>query len=181
MLGGHTLILLAVALVILGARTLPRFYRGSVARSDASQGALYSEQLSSRFPLELGNADLEIFLRPEALEFGWRSWAVDRVRDAGSLNRFAFNDLLWVKLRPDEIVRLEPRRLSTPHFLLELVHPYVGLGFTGEKKFRIRGVRTGIFIRTTEGKRYWLATRHPDQLIAAIEAIRGTNDSPSER
>lgn len=171
--GGSSVFLLLVVLLILGSR----LHRRPSPPSSGAADALYSELLRTPFRIAR-DAELEVFLQPDALEFGWRSWAVDKIRAAGTLPRFAFNDLLWVRLRPDEIVKLEPRRLSTPHYLLEWISPYAGLGFTGEKKYRIRGVRTGIFIRTTAGKRYWLATRHPDELIAAIEAARDPEQGP---
>jgi hypothetical protein len=64
----------------------------------------------------------------------------------------------WVKIPPHRIQHVEPRRLSLPQAALELWRPYVGLGFTGEWKFRVRGVRTGVAIRD-KYNRYWVATR----------------------
>lgn len=66
----------------------------------------------------------------------------------------ADGDLLWVTLPPNDIVELDPRELSSVQALTEVVTPYAGLGLTGEVKFRIRGVRTGLHIRTAGGRRY---------------------------
>ncbi len=181
--------LLDLAIVVIAGYALihiiPYVRRAPSAPSERAEIADYYELLRSSFPLDIFR-ELEIIVGPDALEFGWRSPDLDRARAERAIGRQGLWERLrsglWQTISPDRISELRPRRIPSPHLLTERLRPLHGRGlFTGERNFRIRGVRTGIFIRTTEGKRYWLATRHPDQLIAAIEAIRGTNDSPSER
>lgn len=175
------LLLLAIAGIALALGVIPRLRRGASTPTEPPDGALYHELLRSPLPTDLFY-ELEILVHPSALEFGWRSPALDRGRALGITRRLIGGGrMLWVTLPPAEIIELGPRRFSTPQAFVEIISPSAGLGLTGEVKFRIRGVRTGFHIRTTEGKRYCLATRHPNKLIAAIETLRYAEDGPHPR
>ena len=68
------------------------------------------------------------------------------------------------------ISKAKRRQLLLPHFLWELLRPHQGLGVLGEWKYRIRGVRTGVAIQTSQGLRAWIATRRPDDLLSALSS-----------
>jgi hypothetical protein len=138
-----------------------------------SSAVRFEERVSSVLAHELFgvNQAIRVVVADSELVVAWDGRLTRKFAavDASSFGALATGRGFRVALSDITVARR--RRMNVLQALWELLRPYQGLGMLGEWKFRVRGVTTGVSLRTRGGLRAWVATRRPAELLAAIRPV----------
>ena len=136
---------------------------------------LFRERIVSVLPIEFLNTNQALLISVTAthLDVRWDGsisgpMAVNAPKIGFLSPAFGIHEPL------EALTDLRERRLPIFQFMLELLRPTQGLGFTGEWKYRLRGVRSGVSLGSRRGSRVWIASRRSQELVSVILAGGGS-------